>query len=68
MERVTNKAYTEDRVFQKACELAGVLPTPRQAAKYRNGKGAAFTFKHVASFQVTKAQGLRQRALAKKGA
>jgi hypothetical protein len=46
---VTNKDYAKNvKVFQVACELAGVEPTPRQAAKFQAGKGAAFMLKDVA--------------------
>lgn len=37
-----------DDYFKKACKLAGVEPTPRQASKYRMGKGSAIPFKRVA--------------------
>lgn len=33
----------EDGVFRAACERAGVQPTKRQASKWRNGRGAAFS-------------------------
>ena len=31
-----------NKVFQKACESAGVSATPRQASKYRRGYGQAY--------------------------
>lgn len=31
-----------DLLFKKACELAGVKATTRQASKWRNKKGRAF--------------------------
>jgi hypothetical protein len=40
-----------DGLFIKACELAGVKPTTRQAAKYRNKRGAAYQFKGAAAHQ-----------------
>jgi hypothetical protein len=46
---VTNRQFSEeDRVFQKACELAGIPVTVRQAAKFRNHHGRAFQFKEQA--------------------
>lgn len=38
----------QNLLFQKACELAGIQPTTRQASKWRNEKGKAFTFRHDA--------------------
>jgi hypothetical protein len=35
-------------VFIKACELAEVEPTQRQASRWRNGKGTAIRFKQTA--------------------
>jgi hypothetical protein len=37
-----------DKYFKKACELAKIKPTPRQASKFRMGKGSAVQFKRVA--------------------
>lgn len=31
-------------VFRRACELASIPPTKRQASKWRNGKGLARRF------------------------
>jgi len=43
VERVTNKAFAEkDGFFKKACEVASVKVTTRQASKFRLGKGLAF--------------------------
>ena len=43
VERVTNKAFAkEDGFFKKACEVAGIEVTTRQASKFRNKKGLAF--------------------------
>jgi len=40
---VTHKEFVKiDDKFRKACENAGVAPTPRQAAKYRQKRGAAY--------------------------
>lgn len=37
------KFSKEDRNFDLCCSAAGVQPTRRQASKYQNGKGAAYT-------------------------
>lgn len=42
MNDVTNREYAETDKFKAACKRAGVEPTPRQASKYRNGKGRAY--------------------------
>lgn len=41
----TNREYKELPKFIEACEKAGVTPTSRQASKYRNKKGSAYTGK-----------------------
>jgi hypothetical protein len=41
-----------DDYFKKACKLAKVEPTPRQASKYRMGIGSAVPFKRVAIHMV----------------
>jgi hypothetical protein len=46
---MTNKEFKKDNVFIKACELANVDTTTRQASKFRMGKGSAFKFKHQAA-------------------
>lgn len=39
----TNREFAlTDAVFRKACEMAGVEPTKRQAIKFRHGKGRAY--------------------------
>jgi hypothetical protein len=49
-EIMTNKDFSrKDSVFFKACELADTDSTPRQASKFRMGKGIAFKFKHKAA-------------------
>lgn len=41
----TNEDFAkQDRLFKKACELAEVEATPRQASRWRNGTGAARRF------------------------
>lgn len=40
---MTNKEFAEkDKLFHKACEIAKIKPTHRQASKFRNKKGLAF--------------------------
>ena len=40
--KLTNSEFRKtDKVFRKACKLAGVPATTRQASKFRNGKGQA---------------------------
>jgi hypothetical protein len=47
---ITNAAFAaDDYVFRKACALAGVEPTPRQAGKYRSKRGKAYQFKGQAN-------------------
>lgn len=47
---MTNKQFSQqDKVFQRACELAGIPVTARQASKYRAGKGKALRFKAQAT-------------------
>lgn len=44
--KITNRKFSqEDRLFLKACELAGVEPTRRQASKFRNKNGSAYAQK-----------------------
>lgn len=43
---VTNAQFaTKDKLFNAACSLATVDPTPRQASKYRNKKGLAYKYR-----------------------
>lgn len=45
-----NKEFAStDQLFRKACDLAGVQPTKRQASKWRRGLGAAYSKKNEAS-------------------
>lgn len=46
MIRMTTRAEfaKADKTFQKACELAGIKPTKRQAGKWLRGIGIARTF------------------------
>jgi len=44
-----NKQFSMlDMYFRRACELAKVKNTSRQASKYRNGKGSAVLHKRMA--------------------
>lgn len=44
--RVTHKEFADsDIIFKKCCELASVKNTKRQAAKFRMGKGKAYSKK-----------------------
>jgi hypothetical protein len=48
MYRETNSNFTRHTIFKKACELAGIPTTTRQASKYRRGFGLACPFKQKA--------------------
>lgn len=44
---LTNKEFAaKNELFSKACALAGVTSTGRQASKFRMGRGKAFSFKN----------------------
>jgi len=44
---LTNKEFaSKNDLFGKACGLAGVPQTARQASKFRMGRGKAFSFKN----------------------
>jgi len=46
---MTNAQFVKvDAYFKKACELAKIKVTSRQASKYRNGKGSAVLHKRMA--------------------
>ena len=45
--RATVGAIMADPLFIAACKLAGIKPTPRQAAKWRNGTGTAWSKRDV---------------------
>ena len=47
--RHRNKATFEDDVFKRACALAGILPTHRQASKWSNKRGLALRFRQGAA-------------------
>jgi hypothetical protein len=42
LDRITNRKFSEDGNFRKACQKANVAPTRRQASKFRRGEGKAF--------------------------
>lgn len=51
LDSISNSKFAEtDRVFKKACEIAGAPPTPRQASKYRNKRGLAYGCAPAARF------------------
>jgi hypothetical protein len=45
-----------DPVFIKACELAGLQVTPRQASKWNNGYGKAINFRAEARAAIRAAE------------
>ena len=45
------KNRIQDPLFEGACVLAGIDPTPRQARKWNNGQGLALRFKNEAKRQ-----------------
>ena len=47
----------QDKVFMKACELAGVKNTTRMASKWRNKKGSAYSFAGVAKTSLLNKKG-----------
>jgi hypothetical protein len=51
--RVTNIDYQKHNpVFVRACTIAGVNPSRRQASKYRNGRGISYRKKDEALNQL----------------
>jgi len=54
---MTNREFAEkDLVFQKACELAGIQPTKRQASKWSHRKGLARQFMKPAIEDIKRGQ------------
>lgn len=50
MGKITNTMFArENELFRKSCEAAGIEPTPRQASRWRNGKGKAIRFRSLAN-------------------
>lgn len=41
-----------DKLFRKACELASVEPTKRQASKFCMGRGLAYSFRKQAAMDI----------------
>lgn len=62
----TNRDWlTENKLFKKACEIAGILPTGRQASKYRRQKGLAFKYISRAQSAVDKKQSQKKEPSAR---
>jgi len=58
--KLTNKQLTNNPLFKKACKLAGVDPSPRQASKFFNGRrGQALKFKHEAQQELNFSRGVK---------
>lgn len=52
---ITNSQFAaNDQVFKKACEIAHVNPTKRQASKFRRKRGLAFICKAEAVLAIKK--------------
>lgn len=47
--QVTNEEFTRNSLFKRACELAKVPATRRQASKWRNRRGQAYAQRHEAA-------------------
>ena len=46
---MTNKEFAgTDLIFKEACQLANVLPTMRQASKFRDKRGREYQYKQEA--------------------
>ena len=55
MSDLTNKQICKtSELFRKACELAGIEPTPRQASRFLNHNGKAYKFYNAAKKELTK--------------
>jgi hypothetical protein len=51
-EHARNKGIMASEVFVKACSMAGIEPSLRQASKFKHSKGKVFTFKNLAVLQL----------------
>jgi hypothetical protein len=51
---MTHNRQFSTPVFVRACKLAGLQPTKRQASKWRNGKGKAHGFVNQAIQELSK--------------
>ena len=58
MEQTHKEFIKTNLVFQKACELARIPTTVRQASKYRRGFGLAFKFRTQASNELKSEAGV----------
>lgn len=38
----SNESYVREEIFRGHCRKANIIPTRRQASKFRMGKGAAY--------------------------
>ncbi len=59
---MTNKQLTKDKVFKKACDLAAVQPTMRQASKYLRKLGQAYSYSVGAFKEVREEEFVNQLA------
>jgi len=59
---VSNRQFTENPLFRKACSLSGVSPTKRQASKWRNQRGEAYDKRHMAVKELAKERGKNEPA------
>ncbi len=57
---VPNRKFSTP-VYLRACQLAGIAPTKRQASKWRNGNGIATKFKTAAIIQLGREVHLKAR-------
>ena len=55
---VNQVTVDRNRVFRRACELAGIPATRRQASRWNKGRGKAYQFRNAAqnSFRADKDQ------------
>ncbi len=53
---MSHRQYMTDPLFIKACELAGVPVTKRQASKWRAGRGIALAHKGKAQSALKQAE------------
>lgn len=50
--RARNEAMLNSKIFRKACEMANIPPTKRQASKFRRNQGVAHRFYNQAKAEV----------------
>ncbi len=59
---LTNREFaSQDEKFQASCKVLEMSNTPRQASKYRNGRGAAYIISLFVEFHAKKKQWLWNR-------